>query len=307
MRYDEEIKPNTTKIKLIGLGIVAFILLIILLSTFRTIDSGEVGVVTSFGKVTGRILDPGLSMVNPFTENVIVYNTKKVIYETTAADKQKGSYADYKDFPVDTNTTDGQQVDVSYTVRFSVDPTKATWVAKNIGSEGSLVEKIVKTESRIWVRNIVREYTADQLYTGNVAEVQEKINNQIKPTFEANGLLLDSVGIREIKFSDQYAQAIEAKQIEAVKVETEKNKAEQLRQVALVQIETERNNAEKAKFEKEQRITLAEAAAKEQELQRSTISSELLQKMLIEKWDGHYPQYMVSGNGGSYILPLPQK
>ena len=122
------------KVKLGALIFVAFIALIMTLSAFRTIEAGEVGVVTRFGKVTGRILDPGLSVINPLTDGVITYNTKKVIYETTAAEKQKDSFADYKDYPVDTNTTDGQQVDVSYTVRFSVDPTKATWVASNIGN-----------------------------------------------------------------------------------------------------------------------------------------------------------------------------
>jgi hypothetical protein len=87
---------------------------------------------------------------------------------------------------------------------------------------------------------------------------------------------------------DQYAQAIEAKQIAAVQVETEKNKAEQ------------------ATYQKQARITTAEGQAKEQELQRATISSELLQKMLIEKWDGKYPTYMVMGGAGQFILPLPQ-
>lgn len=272
-------------------GLLALILVvgvIFTLMTFRTIDAGEIGVVTKFGEVTGRVLDPGLSSVTPFVNGVITYNTKKVIYEATTEEKQKGSKSDYKDYPVDTNTTDGQQVDVFYTVRFSVDPTKATWVAQNIGSETNLVEKVVKTESRIWVRNVVREYTADQLYTGNVAEVQEKIESQIRPTFEANGLLLDSLGIREIKFSDQYAQAIEAKQIEAVKVETEKNKAAQ------------------SEFVKQQRITQAEASAKEQELQRSTISQELLTKMWIEKWNGVLPATIL-GTEANTLMQLPQK
>lgn len=108
----------------------------IALSSFKTVKSGEVGVVTRFGKVTGQILSPGASFVVPIIDRVITYNTKKIIYETTSMDKQTSSQADYLDFPVDTNTADGQPVDIYYTVRFSVDPTKASWVAQNIGAEG---------------------------------------------------------------------------------------------------------------------------------------------------------------------------
>ena len=275
---------------IIGGIVLAITVLLILPSLlgFTTVASGEVGVVTRFGQVTGRVLDPGASWVSPFVEDVITYNTKKVTYETAIEDKQKNSEADYKDQPVDTNTEDGQPVDISYTVRFSVDPTKATWVAQNIGSEESLVEKVVKTESRIWARNIPRKYRAEELYSGDGSQkVQNEIFDQLKPVFEKNGLILDMVGIREITFDPSFVDAIKAKQVEAVKIEVERNKAEQ------------------EKFRKEQRITQAEGQAREQELQRTTISPELLQKMLIEKWNGNYPTYMVTGGTGQFILPLP--
>jgi len=207
-------------------------------------------------------------------------NTKKIIYETAILDKQQLSDADYKDFPVDTNTEDGQQVDIFYTVRFNIDPTKSAWVAQNIGSEIALVEKVVKTESRIWARNVPRRFTAETLYTGDGSiQVQNQIYDALKDTFEENGLVLDSVGIREIKFTEQYIGAIEAKQIEAVKVETEKNKAEQ------------------AIFQKEARITQAEGQAQEQRLQRETLDAQVLQKIkldnqkaFIDKWNGVMPR-----------------
>ena len=271
------------------LALHVFIVLFTLItfsSTFRTVKAGEVGVVTRFGKVTGRTLEPGLHVVTPYFDRVQVYNTKKVIYETTIAEKQKGSDADYKDFPVDTNTLDGQQVDIFYTVRFSVDPTKAGWVAQNVGSQSALVEKIVKTESRIWARNVPRRFDAESLYTGDGSQkVQDEIFKALVETFKSNGLTLDGVGVREIKFTDAYVQAIESKQIEAVKVETEKNIAEQ------------------SKYRKEASITEAEAQAKAQELQRQTISPELLEKIWIEKWDGKLPQYMLGDSNSLIQLP----
>jgi regulator of protease activity HflC (stomatin/prohibitin superfamily) len=272
---------------------LALAVLILFFLAVRIISAGEVAVVTRFGKVTGRVLDPGAHLIIPLVERTKVYNTKKIIYETSTSEKQKASEADYKDFPVDTNTEDGQQVNIFYTVRFNVDPTKAAWIAQNIGSETALVEKVVKTESRIWARNVPRRFSADTLYTGDGSiQVQNEIFESLKTTFEENGLVLDSVGIREIKFTDQYIGAIETKQIEAVKVETEKNKAEQ------------------AKFQKEARITQAEGQAEEQRLQRQTLDAQVLekialdnQKLFIEKWDGVMPKIVGSED---FLLDVSQ-
>lgn len=276
-----KVTPRQTMI----LTLVAAVFLLLVFS-FRAVSAGEVKVVTRFGGTTGRVLGPGGNFILPLIDGTKTLSTKKVIYEVTSEEKQKGSQADYKDFPVDTNTKDGQQVDIYYTVRFGVDPTKAVWVVNNLGDMNALVEKIVKTESRIWARNVPREFDAVELYSGNVAEVQKLIEDKLQPTFEANGLVLDSVGIREIKFTDQYVQAIETKQIEEVKVQTEKNIAEQ------------------AKYQKEARITTAEGQAKEQELQRVTLSDEILRKMWIEKWDGILPVYML-GEGSTPLIQLP--
>ncbi len=259
------------------LGVIVLGIIILGSSSVRLVNAGSVEVVTAFGKVTNRVLQPGANFIVPFVESTLRYNTQKVVYEATSIEKQASSDATYKDYPVDLQTKDGQKVDIYYTVRFSVDPDKVTWIPNNIGNEADLVEKIVKFESRIWMRNIPREYDAEQLYTGNVIEVQMKVEEKLRPIFLNNGILLDTIGIREIKFTDEYISAIEAKQIEAVKIETEKNKAEQ------------------AKFQKEQRITQAEGQAREQELLRQSITREIIQKSWVEKWDGKLPTVMGQG------------
>lgn len=284
--FDEHGNPNPKAfIKILVITFIVLFGVFPILGSIKVVDAGTIQVVKRWGRVTGQRLDPGMHFIIPFAESTETLNTRKLIYETTSEEKQAGSGADYKDYPVDTNTADGQQVDIFYTVRFSIDVTKATWVIQNIGSEIALVEKIVKTESRVWVRNTPREFEANQLYTGNVVEVQNRIEDRLRPVFEANGLVLDSVGIREIKFMPEYIQAIENKQIEAVKVETAENISRQ------------------AEFEKQTRITQAEGLAKEQELQRQTLSSELLEKMWIERWDGKLPTYMMGDSQALIQLP----
>ena len=73
---------------------------------------------------------------------------------------------------------------------------------------------------------VPRNYKASDLYTGDVAKVQQAIEDDLRPMFEAKGLSLEAFGIREITFSQDYIQAVGQKQIEGEKVITEQHRAE---------------------------------------------------------------------------------
>jgi len=263
-----------------------FILIFILLtSSFRIVSAGTVKIVTRFGKVTGRMLNPGAHFILPLAETTITYNTKKVTYE--ASDQPKSSRATYTDMSVDTTTKDGQQIELNYTVRFSIEPKRAGWIANNVGTENDVVEKIVKTDTRIHARNIARGFNAADLYTGNITEMQKAVEDFLRPIFKENGLLLDEFGVRGITFTDDYISAIEAKQIEKERVITEENIARQ------------------EDFRKEARIIKAQGEAEEQRLQRQTLNDALLMKMWIEKWNGSVPDVM-TGDQGNMLFQIPK-
>ncbi len=257
----------------------------LLLSSFKIVSAGTVKIVTRFGRVTGRMLNPGAHLILPLAESTITYNTKKVTYE--ASNEPRSSQATYTDQSVDTTTKDGQQIEINYTVRFSIEPQKAGWIANNIGTEIDVVEKIVKTDTRIHARNIARGFNAADLYTGNITEMQKAVEDFLRPIFEENGLLLDEFGVRGITFTNEYISAIEAKQIEKERVITEENIARQ------------------EDFRKEARIIKAEGQAEEQRLQRETLNNALLMKMWIEKWNGSVPDVM-AGDEGSLLFQIPK-
>ena len=211
----------------IPLALVAFVVVIGLSSSITIIDAGTIGVVKRFGRVTGVVLGPGFHLITPLADRVMVYNTKDIIYETAPIEKQAASRADYLDFPVDTTTEDGQQIDLSYSIRFRIERSEAPRVAQELGDEIAVVEKVVKFHSRILARQIPRSYEASDLYTGDISVVQEAIAAELRPLFREKGLVLDAFGIREITFSPDYVEAIEQKQIENERVATEEYRAEQ--------------------------------------------------------------------------------
>ncbi|MBN1374122.1 prohibitin family protein [Candidatus Dojkabacteria bacterium] len=272
---------NPTKIFGIAIAIMlALFVLVVAVESVFTVKGGTVGVVRRFGKVES-IMEPGLNFKIPFVDDVIIYNTQMVIYETS--DYPSDSLADYTDYSVDTTTEDGQSISIKYSIRFSVNPEKVMWIANNLGREQDIVEKIVKTDSRIHVRGYARNYAAADLYTGNIRQLEEEITNVLLPAFEQNGLILDEFGIRNIVFGAEYIEAIEQKQIEKEKVTTEKYIAEQ------------------EQYKKEAAITRAEAEAETQRLVQQTITSTLLQKMWIEKWNGQLPGVMTGDSQGIII------
>jgi regulator of protease activity HflC (stomatin/prohibitin superfamily) len=229
--------------RLIVAGLIVLLAFILLSSAATVVEVGTVGVVKRLGRVTGQVLDPGLHFIMPFTDSIIVYNTKDIVYETAVQEKQSASNADYVDFPVDSTTMDGQQVLISYSIRFHILRDETTTIANRLGDEAAAVEKVIKFHSRVIARQVPRNYRASDLYTGDVARVQQDIEDELRPLFEAQGLSLDAFGIREIAFSEEYVRAVEEKQIEQERVITEQNRARQ------------------AEFRKEAVITEAEGEA----------------------------------------------
>jgi regulator of protease activity HflC (stomatin/prohibitin superfamily) len=251
--------PSRGVVVVIG---VAFLVLILASSSYVQVGYGTVGLVTRFGAVTGRVMRPGLNWKMPLVENVIPYRTQEIVYQTV---EEGESQADYVDFPTDTTTADGQQIILKYSIRFRIDPQKVSWIANNIGSEGDVVEKVVKFHSRILARNIPKEYAALDLYTGNILAVQEQFEEQLGPLFAEKGIILDSFGLRKIEFTEDYRQAVEQKQIEAENITTEQHRAEQATYQAQARVELAKGEAqstiERARGDAEKVKLLAEAEA----------------------------------------------
>ena len=241
---------------------VVFLALILASSSYVQIQYGTVGIVTRFGAVTGRLMQPGLNWKIPLIEGVERYRTQEIIYQTAG---EIEAPADYVDFPTETTTADGQQIILKYSIRFRIDRERVSWIANNIGDERDVVEKVVKFHSRILARNIPKEYAALDLYTGNIQAVQDQFEEQLKPLFAEKGVILDSFGLRKIEFTEDYRQAVEQKQIEAETVITEQHIAEQAVYQAQAQVERAKGEAqstiERAKGDAEKVKLLADAEA----------------------------------------------
>jgi len=245
-------------------AIIAVVVIAVLVTgslAYTPVEYGTVKLVVRFGKVTGRILQPGLNWRTPFVDNVIRYRTQEIVYETA----EVASTADYYDVPTDTTTADGQQIKLKFSVRFHIDPTKVVNIANNLGAEDEVVSKVVKFHSRILARNIPKQFKAADLYAGDILQVQEQFRGELEPLLSKDGVILDDFGLRQITFEEDYIQAVEQKQIEAEKIIAEQYKRDQatFQAEAVVELAKGEANAtiERARGDAERKKVLAEAEA----------------------------------------------
>ena len=60
--------PGGGILRLIGFGIIAFVLVILLFSSVTRVGTGHVGVLTLFGRVTNETLGEGIHLINPLED-----------------------------------------------------------------------------------------------------------------------------------------------------------------------------------------------------------------------------------------------
>lgn len=255
--------------KYLTLFIILAILLLTAYSSFVVVGAGHVGVVVQLGAVQPVVLEEGLHLKIPFIQEVVQVEVRvqKRESQQTAASK------------------DLQIVTTTVVVNYHLINDQVQNLYKRVGL--SYNERIVDPAIGEAVKAITAQYTAEELISKR-SEVSAKIKETLSSKFANYNMTLDEINITEFKFSDEYNNAIEQKQI----AEQQALKAE----LDLQRIE----------IEAKQTIEQAKAEAEALRLQKEVISPDLIelrkieaQMAAIKKWDGKLPS--VTGGATPFI------
>jgi regulator of protease activity HflC (stomatin/prohibitin superfamily) len=131
-------------------------------------------------------------------------------------------------------TQEGLQVGIDLTVWHHLDPARVVEIHQRIGSDYE--EKIIRPAVRSVIRLVISEYGVMEVYSAKRARIQDEINAKVKALVEKDGFLIDEVVLRDVRFTDEFTKAIEAKQIaqqsaEQMKYVLEKEQREAERKV----------------------------------------------------------------------------
>ena len=230
-------KPLKGAVSLV-IGVVIFSLLLTAVSAglvFQQAD--QVGIVISAIQPKGyrsEPMGPGLHWIIPFVENVKSYSIAKQTYTMAAA---AGEGQVQGDDSIQARTKDGQQVYIDASVIYSIDP--AHLVNLHITWQDRYEDLVVRPVVRSAIRDAVSQYGVEEIVSTKRAELEQTISDEIKTGLTANDLIMVDFLLRNIRFSDEYAAAVEQKQIaeqQALQaqfvVQQKKQEAEQVRQTA---------------------------------------------------------------------------
>ena len=183
----------------------AIILLGVILSSFKIIEPGRVGVQTLFGKVQDQVLPSGLHIINPLVD-VTTFSIQTENYTMSAVNSEGQKEGDDA---IRVLSSDGLEVTIDLSVLYKVNPEKAPFIYQNIGQD--YIEKIVRPVSRTAIRDNAVNYQAVDLYSTKRQEFQDRINRTIATNFGKNGLELQQILVRNVSLPASVKASIESK------------------------------------------------------------------------------------------------
>jgi len=258
-------EKNNVAGKLIGIGAILLLIIIVVFSTVRVVDEGEMGVYIRLGKVVG-VKDSGLAFKFPFIDKIKKFNvqTNNVIYE--------------KENPLTSASKDLQDVVISSVVNYRLEANAVGDIYGQFGSQRVFEENVIRPAVRDAVKTSSAKYTAEELVTKR-SEFTDAIQTELQKRFTGKFVIVEAVNVTDLQFSKSFNEAIEAK----VTAEQRAFTAER--------------DLDRIKFEAEQQVERAKAEAETIRIQAQAIQNqggkEYVNLKAVEKWNGVLPVQMI--------------
>jgi len=293
-------------------GTIVFSLVLTVVSAGLVfIEPNERGVVISpysFRAPDGYLplaLTPGLRWIVP-GERVQTYPISRQTYTMSVAPNEGQLQGDDS---IRARTKDGQEVFLDASVIYAIDPTKV--IQLHIDWQDRYQDELVRPTVRGIIRNVASQYGVEEIVSSKRGEMEKSITTGLEEKMAENDLILVDFVLRDIHFSEQYAAAVETKQIAEQQaqqaklvVESKRQEAEQARQVAQGQADAVVITAQ---GQADARIIQAEAEARALAMISAILQNnpDLLTYQYINQLAPNI-QVMLLPSNAPFLFPLPQ-
>ena len=244
-------------------------LLIILFGCTASVPTGHTGVVTTFGRVEDFTLEAGFHFKLPWQQVVNMDNrTQKASVNLTCF------------------SSDIQEVTMVYSINFQIEKSNAQTIYKTIGT--GYYDTIVAPRIEEAVKSVAAQYTAEGLVSHR-DEMGDKIKEKLIAELHEYNIELVNTAIENLDFTDEFTDAVEAKQVAEQNKIKAKTEAEQ--RVIEAEAAAEVKKVE-AQAQAEAELIEAEATAEANRLLSESLTAEVLKNKFYEKWNGVLPSVM---------------
>jgi prohibitin 1 len=166
---------------------------IIALSSTSCVRTGHVGIVSIFGRVTGRALSEGIHMVNP------VASVTELSIKTQEI-KEKASVP----------SKEGLIMGLEASILYHLDPAQAATVYQQVGP--TYADILLVPTFRSAIRAITAGNTAASLYSDGREGIAQQILEDVRRQVAPRGVIVENVLLRDLQLPETLKHAIEAKQ-----------------------------------------------------------------------------------------------
>lgn len=265
--------------KLIIIGVALVIVALLFVASITIVPAGHTGVVVTLGKVSDNVLSEGFHLKAPFVQSVVKMSNQ--IQKCEIAEAESVS-------------KDLQAISSTIVVNYKISNKSSATIYREIGKD---YETIMLTPAiHESLKAVTAKYTAEELVTSR-SQVAIEIQETLESKMAEYGILIEKFNIVNFSFSEEFANAIEAKEVarqNLLKAQTEKEQA-------IVEANAQ---AEKkviaAEAEAKAILAKAEAQAEANQTISKSLNSNVIENNKIEKWDGKLPY----ATGGSAILDV---
>jgi prohibitin 2 len=216
----------------LGIGVALLLLLILIPASIRVVPVGHSLVIFNTVTRSFRLARQGVTLIPPLITQTQQYDLRRLEYtmSKTTGEGRKAGWDDSLWSP----TQEGLQVGIDITVWHHLDPLRVVDIHQRIGPDYE--DKILRPAIRSVIRLVISEYPVMDVYSSKRATIQDEINTKVKKLLEKDGFVIDELVLRDVRFTDEFAKAIEAKQIaqqsaEQMKYVLEKEQREAERKV----------------------------------------------------------------------------
>jgi regulator of protease activity HflC (stomatin/prohibitin superfamily) len=294
--------------------IVILIAAILAFKPFTIINSGEVGIKVNMGKFEMTPLGAGLHFYIPVLQKIIPVNTRirMITYSNVSTGALGEGYQSFegglrRNPAISVLDKRGLTVNIDIAVQYRLKAESAPATLEKWGT--SWEEKIINSKVREVVRDVVGQYTAEQLPEMR-NEIAAAIETKVKQSVDSlpnKPVILTSVELRTINLPPKIKEQIERVQIAKQEVTIAEQMKEKAKQEAQRKAEIARGEAEKNRIEAQgeaDKISIeAGAQSKANKIIAESLTTDLLQLEKIKTQAKFNEALKVNKNAQIFLTP----
>lgn len=193
-------------------GLIVGLLFSVISQGILIVSPQEVAVV--FNTLSGELESPprraGTSVVIPVLQESFIYPVEQQEF-TLASLTGEGAGGVAEDDSVEGRSVDGQVVFMDLTIIYNIMPEQANLVHERWRNRYQ--EQFIRPTIRGVARDVISTFRAEDIFGTRRTEVRDTIETAMRQRMEPEGLNLSNLIVRNVSFSDEFADAIERREI----------------------------------------------------------------------------------------------